>query len=335
MNLHLHPFRLPLKEPFVLSHGTFHHRETLIIELEEGPLKGYGEATVITYYGKSMADLTKKVHEQKDAIQSLELDLSSPTPPRVPEIFQEEPFLQSALDCAIWDLWGQKNNTPIHTFLSPGQEPPMSSYTLSGSPGAISNTLQKGEWPIYKVKLGSVEDDAILPILFSFSEEKEIRIDANGGWSPKQALRYIKELVAHNITFIEQPLSTDLDEQIPALKAATGAQFWADESAQSGHSITHCSRYFDGINFKLMKSGGISPVLREIEVAREKGLKIGLGCMTETSFGISALGQIAALSDSLDMDGNLLLARDPGKGAFIRDGKVVLPKGNGLGCSWR
>jgi L-alanine-DL-glutamate epimerase-like enolase superfamily enzyme len=206
---------------------------------------------------------------------------------------------------------------------------------LSGSPDAILNTLQKDEWPIYKVKLGGNDDDAILPILFSFSDKKEIRIDANGGWSPKQALRYIEELVAHNITFIEQPLSPENDEHIPSLKAATGAQFWADESAQNDHSISHCSRFFDGINFKLMKSGGISPVLREIEIARAKGLDVGLGCMTETSFGISALGQIAALADSLDMDGNLLLASDPGKGAFIRNGKVILPKGNGLGCSWR
>ena len=121
--------------------------------------------------------------------------------------------------------------------------------------------LSKGNWPIYKVKLGGEEDEAILPILLKYSSKCEIRVDANGGWSPEKAMRICKELVAGGITFIEQPLAPEYDEHIPTLAAETGAEIWADESAQNADSIAHCARYYSGINFKLMKSGGISPVL--------------------------------------------------------------------------
>jgi len=335
MEVCYHPQKLPLKKPFVLAHGTFHFREALIFQLDAGRYLGHGEATVITYYGKSLSDFIEKVEAQRSTIESLDLKLERSTLPKIPLLFEEEPFLQSAFDCAVWDLWGKYQGICLHYFFNDTEELPLSSFTVSGSQKTISRVLSRGKWPIYKVKLGGEEDEAILPILLKYSSKCEIRVDANGGWSLEKAMRICKELAAGGITFIEQPLAPEYDEYIPTLAAETGVEIWADESAQNADSIAHCARYYSGINFKLMKSGGISPVLREIEMARELGLKVGLGCMTETSFGISALGQIAGLADSLDMDGNLLLAKDPGRGASIEKGKVILSTETGIGCSWR
>jgi L-alanine-DL-glutamate epimerase-like enolase superfamily enzyme len=335
MKLAYYPQKMPLKKPFVLSHGTFHHREALILELSVGEQKGYGEATVITYYGKRMIDFIERLEEQRDRIEALDISFDSPTPPKNLVIFEEEPFLQSALDCAVWDLWGKHQGIALHRHFAPGKASPKSSFTLSGAPDGISTSLERAEWPIYKIKLGSENDELILPILIEHSNQCEIRIDANGGWSPEEALKYCEMLVHNGITFIEQPVAPEYDEYIPTLAAETGAEIWADESAQNADSISHCAKYYAGINFKLMKSGGLTPVVREIALARELGLKVGLGCMTESSFGISALAQIAALADSLDMDGNLLLAEDPGYGAYIEKGKVVLPQEPGIGCRWR
>jgi L-alanine-DL-glutamate epimerase-like enolase superfamily enzyme len=238
------------------------------------------------------------------------------------------------MDCALWDVWSKNKGQPLHKLL-PQNEPSRSAFTISGRPETIKKALEKGEWPIYKVKLGGQHDEAIIKILNDFSQTVEIRIDANGGWTADQAARFIPRLIDLGITFIEQPLPPDQNELMLDLHRFEGAQYWADESAQENASLDHLATYFHGINFKLMKSGGISPVLQQIRAARSVGLAIGLGCMTETSFGISALAQIAGLADQLDMDGNLLLASDPARGAYIDAGRVVLPQSNGLGCSWR
>lgn len=334
MKINSYPQKLPLKEPFVLSHGTYHFREALIVELEEGDHKGYGEATAITYYGKTLDSFIRQLEDQAEAICALELPADSITFPDVPLFFPDEPFLQSAVDCAYWDLWSRKAGKPLNQLIEQ-KSPPLSAFTLSGSADRIGRALARAEWPIYKVKMGGSSDEAILTELTKYSNDCDIRIDANGGWSLEEALDFIPRLTSAGITFIEQPLPPEQDHHMPQLKAETQAQLWADESAQEATHFKNLVSGFHGLNLKLMKSGGISPVLNQIEAVRNLDLQVGLGCMTESSFGISALAQIAGLADQLDMDGNMLLAQDPARGAYIEKGRVMLPQGTGLGCSWR
>ena len=334
MKIKSYPQKLPLKEPFVLSHGTYHYREALIVELEEGKHKGYGEATAITYYGKTLNGFIELLKEKAKAICDLELSSNSNTFPQIPVFFPDEPFLQSAVDCACWDLWSRKRGKPLHQLIEQ-KSPPLSAFTLSGDAAHIDQQLGRGEWPIYKVKMGGNSDEAILDVLTQYSSRCEIRVDANGGWNLKEALDFIPRLTSSGIKFIEQPLSSEQDHHMPRIKAETEAQLWADESAQQAEYFSNLVSGFHGVNLKLMKSGGISPVLEQIVHVQELGLKVGLGCMTESSFGISALAQIAGLADQLDMDGNMLLSKDPGSGAYIDKGRVILPDRAGLGCAWR
>ncbi len=333
MRIKSYPQKLPLKEPFVLSHGTYHFREALIVELEEGEHKGYGEATAITYYGKTMNSFIEQLQEKAKAICDLKLKADSDAYPKIPIFFPNEPFLQSAVDCACWDLWSRKRGKALHQLIEQ-KSPPPSAFTLSGAADRMDRELARGEWPIYKVKMGGASDEAILNVLTQYSDRCEIRVDANGGWSLEQALSFIPRLTSAGITFIEQPLPSEQDHLMPRIKAETEAQLWADESAQEAEYFSNLVSGFHGLNLKLMKSGGISPVLEQIATVRKLGLKVGLGCMTESSFGISALAQIAGLADQLDMDGNMLLSQDPASGAYIEKGRVILPDGAGLGCAW-
>jgi len=334
MRVESYPQKIPLKEPFVLAHGTYHFREALIIELIDDGISGFGEATAISYYGKTLEDFQKLIENHKKEIESIVLSEEALPSASIPLLFSKESFLQSAIDCAFWDVWAKKKGQPLYELL-PQQKPALSAFTLSGEPSAIKKALEKGAWPIYKVKLGGEHDAEIISLLKVFAKKYDIRIDANGGWDLEQASVFIPELLSLGITFIEQPLPPEQDEQMPVLHRFKQAQYWADESAQQHISMTQLARYFYGINFKLMKSGGISPVIQHIKTARAAGLQVGLGCMTETSFGISALAQIAGLADYLDMDGNILLASDPATGAYIDAGRVILPTVPGLGCNWR
>ncbi|NBB89417.1 MAG: hypothetical protein GVX96_06510 [Bacteroidetes bacterium] len=333
MKIHVYPQKLPLKKPFVLAHGTYHFREALIIELEEGGITGYGEATAISYYGKTISNFIQHIKAKEKILTALRVSPSRSFP-SVPLIFPDEPFLQSAVDCAIWDIWAKKQNQSLYQLVPQGPLS-LSAFTLSGPPTLIKKQLEKGDWPIYKIKLGGQSDAEIIPLLQNYADRFEIRIDANGGWDLEQALEYIPRLSSSGITFIEQPLSPEDDHLMPKLKGLGQAQLWADESAQEASNFKNLIHGFHGVNLKLMKSGGISHVLKQIEAVRKNRMQVGLGCMTESSFGISALAQIAGLADQLDMDGNLLLASDPATGAYIEAGRVIRPPLPGLGCCWR
>ena len=328
--------RLKLKEPFVLSYGTFHHRDSMIVTLtDEKGHQGYGEATAITYYGMKIEDFKKDIALKKTDIESLGTDHPKDLYKYWTSIFPHNAFLRSAFDCAAWDLYACRQKRSLRNLLSAEPETPISSFTLSGSANKIAGGLTNCDWPILKIKMGTQEDEKILEVLAQDKGDHEIRIDANGGWDVPKAKHMGNALSKLGIRWIEQPLPKDQIDKMTELKDIQNIEWWADESITDFNSIDACRDHFDGLNFKLMKSGGITPTLQMLDYAQKSGVKTALGCMTESSFGISALAQLAPLTKAIDMDGNLLIENDPGDGVSLEKGVIQFTERCGNGCRWK
>jgi L-alanine-DL-glutamate epimerase-like enolase superfamily enzyme len=190
------------------------------------------------------------------------------------------------------------------------------------------------DYPILKIKVGTRHDIEIIKAIREVSSAV-IRVDANAGWTPKEAIKNINALAPYNIEFVEQPVPAHDLAGLKLIRDNVPLPIIADESCVALEDIPRLSECVDGINLKLMKSNGISQILKMIHVARAHNLRIMLGCMIESSLAITAAAHITPLVDYADLDGHLLINDDPYVGVKVENGKLVLPQGPGLGVSKR
>jgi len=241
---------------------------------------------------------------------------------------------KASVDIALHDWIGKVEMKPLYTLwgLNPTLNP-FTSFTIGiDTPEIIiEKTKQAIEFKILKVKLGSLDDKEIIQAIRSVSKQP-LFIDANQGWTNKeQALRMIEWLADQNVLLIEQPMPKSQKEDMAWLKERSSLPLIADESVQRLSDIKAAAALFHGINIKLMKCTGLNEARAMITEARNLGLKIMLGCMTETSCAISAAAQIASLVDWCDLDGALLIKNDPFKGAYLNNGSIIATDLPGLG----
>ena len=185
-------------------------------------------------------------------------------------------------------------------------------------------------WPIYKIKLGTPDDLAIVRELRRHTTAI-FRVDANCAWTVEQTLAFAPELKALGVEFIEQPLPAGEWEGMRRVFAGCALPVMADESCLVEEDVPRCAGCFHGINIKLTKAVGLTPARRMIRRARELGLKVMTGCMTESTVGISAIAQLLPLLDYVDMDGAVLIAKDVASGVRVERGRAVFPAENGNG----
>jgi L-Ala-D/L-Glu epimerase len=185
-------------------------------------------------------------------------------------------------------------------------------------------------WPIYKIKLGTDDDLAILRELRRHTDAT-FRVDANCGWTPEQTIDLSAAMKEMGVEFIEQPLPAEDVEGARRAFEHSVLPLVADESCLPEEDVDRCAGCFHGINIKLVKCGGLAAARRMIKRARELGLKVMVGCMTESTVGISALAQLLPLLDYVDMDGAVLLASDIATGVRLVRGKCIYPNANGTG----
>src|SRR5437867_10676977 len=162
--------------------------------------------------------------------------------------------------------------------------------------------------------------------------DKPLYVDANEGWRDRErAVELVRGMEGMGVVLVEQPLpASDLDGA-KCLRDRVDVPMIADEAVMTAEDIEPLAQAFDGVNIKVQKAGGLRMARRMIGVARSLGMKVMIGCMIETSIGITAAAHLAPLADYADLDGNLLIANDPFRGALVRDGRLVLPEGPGLG----
>ena len=244
--------------------------------------------------------------------------------------------LEAAFSMALWDWAAQKQQKSVFDLLELNTDKmPLTSFTIAI--GELSEIGQKIEeaapYSILKVKLGTPNLDKEIMVEIRKHTDKLIRIDANEGWNPETALDLTKWLADQNVEFIEQPFPADQLENTAVLKSKSPLDIYADENSINSADIPKIINAFDGINIKLMKCGSLEEGKRMINLARFYDMKIMLGCMVESSVGISAAAQLAGEVDKVDLDGNLLINNDPYVGVSIKDGRIVLPEGTGLGLT--
>jgi L-alanine-DL-glutamate epimerase-like enolase superfamily enzyme len=324
---------LPLKHTFTIAHQSRDVQETVIVELEDMGLIGLGECTTNAYYGMNIENITAALEEARASVEANEWE----TPEKLWElnqvIFKNNPFAHCALDMAAWDIFAKKQGKKLYELLKlDPKKLPTTNFTIGiDTMEKMIQKIKEVDWPVYKIKLGTDHDLQIIRELRNHTDSI-FRIDANCAWTAGQTIHYSEDLAKLGVEFMEQPLDKDDLEGMKEVFKHSKLPVIADESCITESDVKKCHGLFHGINVKLTKAGGITPGLRMLHEAKSLDMKTMVGCMTESSIGITAIAHISPLLDYVDMDGAMLLSRDIAKGVIIRPDKVVFPEGNGIGA---
>lgn len=335
MKMKLHRLVLPLAHPFTIARGTITEQVSLVVELEHDGVRGFGEVTENSYYGhtyESMATALEAVHPHLSRWTN-----AAPGQwwPELLSLTNENYFATSAVDIAAHDLRGKLLGIP--TWQDWGlrwENIPDSSYTIGidSIETMLSKLAEQPGWSTYKIKLGTPHDIQIVQRLRE-ATDAVFRVDANCGWTADETIANAAALAELGVEFIEQPLPPEAPDQDKLRVFAESAlPIVADESCQQMRDVSNCAGRFHGVNVKVCKCGGLTPALHMLRQARAAGMKTMVGCMIESSIGISGAAQLLPLLDFADLDGAVLLVHDPASGVHIQRGHVRLAAGPGTGA---
>jgi len=328
--------RLRLRHTWTIARGSADCKDNVFVRLEKDGLVGYGEAAPNARYGETSNSVTEVIRNSEPLFQDANpwhyVDLGA----RIAGLTEAQTAAKAALDIALMDWVAKKLAVPLYQFL--GLDPaktPVTTFSIGiDAPEVMKAKVKEAEpFPILKIKVGLQNDREIVEAVRSVTN-KPLRVDANEGWKSKEeAVEKINWLESMGVQFVEQPLPASMLEETRWVRDHVHIPVIADESVKTAADIPKLAGAFDGINIKLMKAGGLQEALRMIALARSLGLKIMLGCMIESSVGITAAAHISPLVDWADLDGNLLISNDPFKGVIVEKGKLILPQGPGLGVT--
>lgn len=336
MKVNYWSYNLKFHHPFTISKGTKTHQPTFITELEHLGIKGYGEAPAISYYDITVEKMIGDLERKKTFIEKFAFTEPDRYWHFLHHLIPQNPFLVCALDMAAWDIYGKLNRKKLYELWKGDiTKIPLTDYTIGID--SIEKMLAKiGEkpWPIYKIKVGTADDIAIVKTLRE-KTKAILRVDANGGWTLETALKLIPQLKELGVELVEQPLARNDWEGMKVLYAESSVPLFADESCVFENDIEKCQDHFHGINIKLTKCSGITPALRMIKKAREFDLKVMIGCMNESTVGSAAIAHLLPFIDYADMDGPLLLKEDVATGIEYDFGKIIYSNAPGLGINYK
>jgi len=328
-------YDLELDVPFSIARSTTTVRPIYVAEVAYGDIVGYAEASPSGYYGDSPDLAAEAINGAGELIGDDPFALQA-VARRLGETFPASPSGRAAVETALFDLIGKITGQPVFRLLGlSGMETPLTSLTVGVSDVSLAEArleFLRG-FPILKAKVGFGDEEALLRLL---TEETDaaVRVDANEGWTPEEAVSKIEAYRRrYGVEFFEQPLPKEDLEGYRELKRRTGAVIIADESITCIEDVVKWSDAVHGINIKLMKCGGLLEALRMIWVARAEGLRVMLGCMVESSVAITAAAHLSPLVDYCDLDGNLLISNDPFEGVKGHEGLLNLPEVPGLGVT--
>ncbi len=339
MKMTIHRLDLPLAHPFTIARGTITHQPSLVVRLEHQGVCGFGEVTENSFYGHTLDSISDSLASVlpllADRIDPFDDDWPAVFWSQAHAVLSGDMFALSALDIAAHDLFARLRGVSLYQAWGlEWQNVPPSSYTIGIAPidEMVAKLKEQPGWSVYKIKLGTADDLKIVRQLRNHTGAT-FRVDANCGWSCRQTIDNATELAELGVQFIEQPLPPDalaaekrrvfLESKLPII---------ADEDCQIEADVDRCQGNFHGINVKLCKSGGLTPALRMLRRAKQLGLKTMVGCMIESSVGISAAAHLLPLLDYADLDGAILLSDDPATGVKILQGRVELAAGSGSGA---
>lgn len=333
LELKFTPYTLQLKHAFNLSTSSRTTTPVMLTEIEFDGITGYGEASMPPYLGES--------HESVAKFLSL-LNLSQFGDPfllvdilaYVDGVMPGNYAAKASVDIALHDLIGKLVGEPFYKLfgLNPAKAP-LTSFTIGlDTPEIIRQKVAEAEpYKVLKVKLGGDNDREMVEVIRSVTD-KPLCADVNQGWKDRlYALEMSGWLKEKGFIFLEQPMPKEMKDDIAWLTESSPLPIVGDEAIQNVADLLSNREVYSGINIKLMKCGGLNAAMKMINVARAFNMKVMIGCMTETSCGVTAAAQLSPLVDWCDLDGNLLISNDPFEGLRIVDGQVTLPDKPGIG----
>ncbi|MCE6989157.1 dipeptide epimerase [Dyadobacter sp. CY323] len=334
MQLTYHTFDLQLKHTFTIAHDSRDIQPTLIVELSDGFTSGFGEATSNPYYGITIDNMIAALETVRDLVESGNYNSAEQLWDLANPYLTSNSFSQCALDEAAQDFFAKKKGEKLYQSwgLSP-ENNPLTNFTIGiDTVEKMVSKMKELPWPIYKIKLGTNEDLRIVQELRK-NTNAIFRVDANCGWTAAQTIDLAPKLKTLGVEFIEQPLPADDISGMKKVFQESALPVIADESCIIESDVAKCEGLFHGVNVKLTKCGGPTAAKRMITEAKFLGMKTMVGCMTESSVGISAIAHLLPLLDYVDMDGSLLITNDPATGVTFDYGKVIYANENGSGAS--
>lgn len=335
MKLSFKPYTLQLKHVFTLASSSRTTTPVMLIQIEYDGVIGYGEASMPPYLGESHETATKFLSK---------VDLSQFKDPFEMETILEyvdsieplNPAAKASVDIALHDLVGKLLGKPWHKIWGLNKDKtPYTSFTIGiDTPEVVKQKVKEAEeYKVLKVKLGRDTDKQMIETIRSVTS-KPINVDVNQGWKDKFfALDMINWLKEKDVKMVEQPMPKEMIDDMAWLTEHSPLPTFGDEAVQRIPDVIKAHGVYSGINIKLMKCTGLREAHKMIDLARSLGMQVMLGCMTETSCGISAVSQLSPGVEWADLDGNLLINNDPFEGTKVIDGKVVLNDKPGIGIS--
>ncbi|MFZ4462606.1 MAG: dipeptide epimerase [Bacteroidales bacterium] len=334
LSLRFIPYELQLQHVFTLANSSRKTTPDVLTRIEFDGEVGYGEASMPPYLGESIDSASRFLAS---------LDLNQFTDPfRVDDILQYVDSVmpgntaaKAAVDIALHDLIGKLMDQPWYKIWGyDPSETPNTSFTIGiDTPEVvIQKVAEAAPYKILKVKLGLSTDRQMIETIRSVTD-RPICVDVNQGWTDRiKALESIHWLKENGVILVEQPMPKTAIDDMAWLTQNSPLPTIADESLQRLPDVLKAHGVYSGINIKLMKCTGMREAHQILTLARSLDMKVMIGCMTETSCGVSAAAQLAPKADWADLDGNLLISNDPFTGMKIIDGKVSLTDrpGNGL-----
>jgi len=327
-------YDLKLRHAWGLSRGTWTTRRNCFVKIELDGDTGWGEAAPIARYNETAEGAQTFIEKNRSILEKglwayaqrwNELEAAS----------SGEHAAKAALDMAMLDWLGKRLSIPVWKLL--GLEkgtgiPTTYSIGIDEVPVMQEKIKEAAGFDFYKIKVGTADDRKIIEGIRAVTS-KPLRVDANEGWKSKEeALEMINWMAGMGVELVEQPLGADRLSDQAWIRERALIPVLADESFMKASDIPRIAPYFDGINIKLMKCGGIQEAVRTAAMARASGLnKLMIGCMIESSLAISAAAALTPLFDYVDLDGNLLISNDPFTGVKADKGRLFLGEGHGLG----
>jgi L-alanine-DL-glutamate epimerase-like enolase superfamily enzyme len=323
---------LELAQTFSISYSTFDVVEVVHVEIEHEGERGFGEAAPFERYGEDAASAQAFIEQHSELLGDDPFAFAA-IEERLAQL-PGEMAAKAALDAALHDLQGKLLRLPVWRLLGLRADGPPTSYTVVlDDPDEMARRAERDarRFRRLKLKLGGRDGlDADRVRAVRAVSDLPLQVDANEAWSLDEALEIVSQLAELGVEYCEQPLRAE-DPGGGELRRRSPIPIYVDEDCHTLASIAPCSERAHGVNIKLAKSGGIREALRMVHAARALGLGVMLGCMLESGLGIAAAAQIASLCNHVDLDGNLLLRRDPWPGVELREGVQVPSGAPGLG----
>lgn len=328
--------KLHLRNTWTIARNSSDYKENVFVKIERYGITGIGEAAPNVRYGENTELTIQKIRQAEKILENFDWFHFADIKKALDEEIKDQSCAKAALDMAILDWVGKSYKMPLYRLwgLNPAKTP-ITSFSIGiDKPDILKKKIEQAAiYPVLKIKVGRNDEKEIIGTVRSITD-KPLRIDANEAWQTKEeALKKILWIQTQNIEFIEQPMPSDMIDETAWLRERINIPIIADEAVKRVDDIMNLAGAFDGINIKLMKSGGLLEAAKMIDVAHRFRMKVMLGCMIESSVAITAAAHLSPCAEWADLDGNLLISNDPFEGVKVSNGKLILNNEPGLGVS--